>query len=226
MGWQGAFKPGFFFKAPVFADPVKSLAASQIFSIVRAFILSVAFLQMVQIVLTPEKTGRLLVLLLVSVAVGMFLLDLTRRGHVRLAAFLLVLSLWLLISILSWIAGGLGARAAWGYFIVVFIAGMLLGRWVGMLTAAVCSISTLVIALVAPIVSPNPVRFWLINTLYLVIVHLLQNLAGRSIREALAKTGSELRERLLAQAALFESEKKHRELVNSLPFCVFEADLQ
>ena len=58
------------------------------------------------------------------------------------------------------------------------------------------------------------------------IVHLLQNLAGRSIREALAKTGSELRERLLAQAALFESEKKHRELINSLPFCVFEADLQ
>ncbi len=218
-------KSGLFGGAPDFADPVMTLAASQIFSIVQAFIISVAFLQVVQIALTPERTGRLMVLLLASVAVGMFLLELTRRGHVRSAAFQLVLSLWLLISLLSWIAGGLGPRAAWGYFIVVFIAGMLLGRWIGILTAAVCSVSTLIIALWAPFVSPDPIRFWLINTLYLLIVHLLQNLAGFSTREALAKTGSELRERLLAQAALFESEKKHRELVNSLPFCVFEADL-
>jgi two-component system cell cycle sensor histidine kinase/response regulator CckA len=215
-----------FRKAPAFANPGKSLAASQIFAIVRAFILSSIFLLISQAALAPGITGSGVGLLLATVAVSLILLQLNRHGRVRLAAFLLVLSLWLFISILALTENGLGPRMAWGYFIVVFISGMVLGRWPGIVCAGICSASTLLIALVAPIPSSDPVRFWLVNTLYLAIVLLLQELAGRSIRESLAKTGSEFRERLLAQAALFESERKHRELINSLPFCVFEADLQ
>ena len=213
-------------KIPAFADPDKNLAAAQIFAIVRVFILSTVFLLIVQAALAPGITGRGLELLAATVAISLLLLQLNRRGYIRLAAFLLVGNLWLLIGILSFSANGLGTRAAWGYFIVVFIAGMVLGKWPGIIAAIICSASTLFIALAAPVASSDPVRFWLVNTLYLLIVLLLQDLASRSIRESLAKTGSEFRERLLAQAALFESERKHRELINSLPFCVFEADLQ
>jgi PAS domain S-box-containing protein len=214
------------FTAPSFADPDKTLAARQVFTIVRAFILSSVLLQAVLISLAPTITGRWLALLLATVAVSLVVLALNRRGRVRAAALLLVISLWLLIGAFVWTQSGLGARAAWGYFIVVFIAGLVLGKWPGIIAATICSASTLFIALAAPVASSDPVRFWLVNTLYLAIVLLLQDLAGRSIRESLARTGSEFRERLLAQAALFESERKHRELINSLPFCVFEADLQ
>ena len=96
-----------------------------------------------------------------------------------------MLSLWLLVGLFAWTRIGLGTRAAYGYFIVVFIAGMILGKWPGIITAALCSVSTLVIALEAPIVSSEPVRFWLVNSLYLLIVLLLQDLAGRSIRLSL-----------------------------------------
>ena len=224
MGRRNSYVADLFFKAPVFADPDKTLAASQIFTIVRAFILSSAFLQMVQIAIAPKITLRWLVLLLATFAVSPVLLELARRGHVRLAAFLLVLSLWMLISIFSWTASGLGVRAAWGYFIVVFIAGMLLGRWMGMLTAVACSVSTLVIALGAPMVSSDPIRFWLINTLYLVIVLLLQNLAGRSIRESLARARSELLERQLAEAELRKSEERFRIMFEAGPLGIATVD--
>jgi two-component system cell cycle sensor histidine kinase/response regulator CckA len=224
MGWKNPFKPGLFLKAPAFADPNKTLAARQVFTIVRAFILSSAFLQILQIAIAPKITVRWLALLLGTVVVSLVLLEFVRRGHVRLAAFLLVLSLWLLISIFSWTASGLGARAAWGYFIVVFIAGMLLGRRMGIIAVGICSASTLVIALTAHIVSSDPIRFWLINTLYLVIVLLLQDLASRSIRESLARAQNELRERQMAENELRKSEERFRIMFESGPIGIAIAD--
>ncbi|MCJ7525563.1 MAG: PAS domain S-box protein [Candidatus Aminicenantes bacterium] len=225
MGFGRIVKAGLFFRVPDFADPDKALAARQVLVIVRAFFVFAVLLQLLQVALVPKITVRWLALLLATLAVSLALLECARRGHVRLASFLLVLSLWLLVGVFAWTRIGLGTWAAYGYFIVVFIAGMVLGKWPGIITAAICSVSTLVIALAAPVASSEPIRFWLVNSFFLLIVHLLQSLSNRSINELLAKTGSELRERLLAQAALFESERKHREMVNSLPFCVFEADL-
>ncbi|MBE0664852.1 MAG: PAS domain S-box protein [Candidatus Aminicenantes bacterium] len=212
MGFGNRVKTTLFFRAPAFADPDKTLAARQIFSIVRAFVLSAVFLQIVQIALAPKITVRWLALLLGTIAVSLFLLEFVRRGHVRPASFLLVLSLWLLISIFSWSATGLGARAAWGYFIVVFISGMLLGKWMGIAAAGICSASTLGLALGAPIMSPDPIRFWLINTMYLVAVLLLQDLASRSIRASLERAKNELRERQLAETELRKSDERFKQL--------------
>ncbi|MCU0237296.1 MAG: PAS domain S-box protein, partial [Acidobacteria bacterium] len=64
-----------------------------------------------------------------------------------------------------------------------------------------------------------------INSLFLLVVLLLQDLAGRSIRESLQALKRQLQEKQLAEAALVKSEGKHRETVNSLPYCVFEMDL-
>ena len=155
---------------------------------------------------------RLLLLLLATVAVSFTLLAIARRGHVRWAAFMLVASLWLLITIFSWTASGLGARAACGYFIVVFIAAMLLGRWIGLITAVLCSAATLFNALVSPHGSGDPIRFWLINSLYLAVVLLLQNLASSSIRDSLSRAQAELRERRQAEAALRASDERFKQL--------------
>ncbi len=226
MGRSAANKLWAFFTAPEFADPEKTLAARQIFTIVRAFIVSSLFLLLVQTALAPRVALRWLALQLAVVALCLTLLALTRRGHVKVASWLLLLSLWLLISIFAWTRNGLGTRAAWGYFVVVYIAGMTLGKWPAIAAAGICSASTLLIGLAAPMPSSDPFRFWLINTIYLAAGLLLQDLAVRSIRASMARTINELREKQQAQAALFHSEQKHRDMVNSLPFCVFEADLK
>lgn len=212
--------------APAAGDPKKALASRQIFVIVRAFLVSVVFLQFMLIVLHPKITSRWLALLLGSLAASLVLLFLNRRGHVVVASHLLVVSLWLLISLFAWTRSGLGTRAAWGYFIVVFIAGMLLGKWQGLATAAVCSASTLLIALAAPIRSSDPYRFWLVNTLFLIVVLLLQELAGRSIRESLAQAREELSERRKSEEALRARNQFVSSLLSALPLAVFFKDRQ
>ena len=208
----------------MYSDSDKTLLSRQIFLIVRAFVASAVILQLALIVLDPRITARWLVLLLATVTVSAILLWLNRRGRVYAAAWLLVVSLWLLIGIFSWTRAGLGTRAAYGYFIVVFIAGMVLGKWQGIATAAVCSASTLLIALQAPFRSSDPYRFWLVNTLYLVVVLLLQNLAGRFIRESLARARNELQGRQLAESELRESEERFRVLFESGQIGIVTAD--
>jgi len=212
------------FSPPIWGDQDKTLAARQVFSIVRAFLLSATFLQFVQIVITPVFSVRWLLLLLATLAVSLLLLEITRRGHITWAASMLVLSLWLLITIFSWTASGFGARAAWGYFIVVFIAAMLLGRRIGILTAGLCSAATLFIGVTSPIKSPDPARFWLINTLYLAIVLLLQNMASRSIRESLVEAKQQLLEKQQAEEALLVRNQFISSLLRAIPVAVFFKD--
>jgi len=226
MGLVNPFRLDFFIKTPDFTDPDKALLARQVFVIVRAFVVSSILLQFALLALDPRVSPRWLALLLGTVVTSVVLLVLNRHGRVRAAAVLMVLSLWLLIGLFAWTQSGLGTRAAWGYFIVVFIAGMMLGKWPGIIMAGICSASTLFIALEAPMVSSDPIRFWLINSLFLLVVLLLQDLAGRSIHQSLLAVKQQLREKQQAEAALVTSERKHRETVNSLPFCVFEMDLE
>ena len=213
-----------FFAVPDFPDPDLTQKARQIFAILRTLILSAFILQVVQIAMAPLYAWHRLGFMLAVVAISVAILALTRRGHTRLAGFLLVGELWLLITVFSWTASGLGARAAWGYFIVVFIAGMLLGRWIGIATAVLCSLSTMAIALLAPIRSNDPVRFWLVNSLYLLLVLLLQNMASRSIRESLARAQSELHERQLAESELRKSEERFRIMFESGPIGIVTSD--
>ena len=211
-------------EAPAFADMERTLLARQVFLIVRAFILSTVLLQLALIALHPRITAYWLALLLGSVVVGLALLRLNRGGRVRLAATLMVGSLWLLIALFAWTRAGLGIRAVYGYFTVVFIAGMTLGRWPAAATALACSASTLFIALKAPLPSPDPLRFWLVNSLYLAVVLLLQDLAARSIRDSLARARSESQERQLTEDELRRSEGRFRVLFESGPVGIAVVD--
>ena len=211
-------------EAPAFADVERTLLARQVFLIVRAFILSSSVLQLLLIALHPRITAYWLAMLLGSVFVGLALLRLNRGGRVRLAAALLVVGLWLLIALFAWTRAGLGIRAVYGYFTVVFIAGMTLGRWPAAATALACSASTLFIALKAPLPSPDPLRFWLVNTLYLAVVLLLQELAARSIRDSQARARSESQERQLTEDELRRSEGRFRVLFESGPIGIAAVD--
>ncbi len=171
--------------------------------------------------------SRLLSVALVigPLAVNLSLLSLAKRGRLLAVARLFLLELWLLITLVAFLGDDVGVRAAWGYFIIVFNAGMLLSQWASVAALAVCSLTTLAIAFLSRPLSPHPWTFWMINTFYLLVMIYLQNLAVRSIRGSLAKVSRGLRERQQAQAALLHSEMKHREMIDSLPFCVFEADV-
>jgi PAS domain S-box-containing protein len=188
-----------FFSPPVIAQEEKNQAVSQIYAILWTHSLSIIVIGIVLSLLVPAFIRYWLALISLTIVISLVLLHLVKSGHTYLTSLLLVAELWALITFFAWTTAGIGARAAWGYFVVVFIAGMLLGRSAGILTAVICSLTTLAIAFFAQVHSPNPVQFWLTNTLYLVFVLFLQSLASRSIRESLDKAKAQLRERQQAE---------------------------
>jgi two-component system cell cycle sensor histidine kinase/response regulator CckA len=214
-----------FFTIPPSRDEAQNQLAGQLRIHLSGMILGYTAFPILMVFIVPWPWALGTALAIVPLAVNLALLALAKRGRLRAAALLLVAELWLLITLAPFLPLGIGARAAWGFFIIVFNAGMMLGELASFAAMAVCSLTTLAIAFLSRPLSPRPWLFWLINTMYLAVMIYLQHLAAHSIRTSLAKVSSELRERQQAQAALFQSEKKHREMVNSLPFCVYEADL-
>ena len=203
------------FTPPVFAQDEKNQAVKLIYPILWIQIVSIAVIAIVLSFLVPAFIRYWLVFAFFTIVIGLALLQLARSGQTFLSSLLLVAELWALLAFFAWTAAGIGARAAWGYFIVVFIAGMLLGRTAGMITAGICSLSTLAIAFLSPVVSPHPLQFWLTNSMYLVFVIFLQFLASRSIRESLQAAKQQLFERLQAEEALRISEERFK-LLSSL----------
>ncbi|MEI6613278.1 MAG: PAS domain S-box protein [Chrysiogenales bacterium] len=187
------------FTPPVFAQDKKNQAVSQIYAILWVQILSIIAIGIVLGVLIPAYFMYWLKLTFLTIVISLILLNLAKRGLAYLTSLLLVAELWALITVFSCTAVGIGTRAAWGYFIVVFIGGMFLGRIAGIITAGICSVTTLAIAFLSPVPSPNPIQFWLTNTMYLVFVIFLQFLASRSIRESLDKAKEQLQERQQAE---------------------------
>ena len=214
-----------FFAIPSFRDAVQEQLARLLSLHLSGMILGYTGIAVLLAFILPWAWQLGTAMTVVPLAVNLALLALAKRGRLRMTALSLVVEIWLIITLFAFLPGGLGARAAWGFFIIVFDAGMLLGGLASLAALLVSSLTTLAIACFSQPPSPHPWTFWLINTLYLAAMINLQHLASSSIRAALAKTINELHERQQAQTDLANSEKKHREMVNSLPFCVFESDL-
>ena len=224
MKWRNLGLGRDLFFPPVFTEEEKTQTVRQIFSILWTQILSVIVIGILLSVLDAPHIRYWFGLTVSVVVVSLVLLALARSGRAHLTSILLVGQLWSLITFFSWTASGLGARAAWGYFIVAFIAGMLLGRWSGVAAAVICSLSTLLLASTSPVRSSDPVRFWLINTLYLALVLMLQHLASRSIHESLDKAKLQLRERQHAEERLQARNQFISTLLRAIPVAVFFKD--
>lgn len=66
-------------------------------------------------------------ILMATAAAIAFVLNLSRTGYVRIASLLLVGTIWLGLSYLTWVADGIRDVAFFGYFIPILMAGLLLG---------------------------------------------------------------------------------------------------
>jgi len=205
------------FRPPVFAQEEKTQAAKLIYPVLWSQILATTVIGMVLCILTTAYSYFWLALIFFTLIIGWIQLSLARRGRTYLCSLLLIAGLWADLTLFSFTMTGIGVRAAWGFFFVVFIAGMLLGRIAGIVTAVIASLTTLAIAYLAPVRSQFPIQFWLTNSLYLVFVIFLQFLASRSIRESLEEAKRQLRERQQAEKELQERENMLSSIFRAAP---------
>jgi len=131
------------------------------------------------------------------VFVSMFLLELgllflMRRGQVRLAGALFSFALWVIGTTVIFISGGVRSLGICVYFVVILIAGLLLGgrAVVGFAGLSFLAISVALYleldgALPPVLLSVTPAAAWVMLNALLVLAAVLLHLAFRSINEAL-----------------------------------------
>jgi len=171
---------------------------------------------------------------------------LLRRGRVQQSGILYLATLWLAITAMAVLYGGLSGSAVVTYLVVIFAAGLLLGTRAGFVFAALSlvAITAMLWAEYADIlphdlIELTPAMIWggLVTNLFLAA--LLVSLAARSINRALARTRSqeralaasnrdleaEIAGRIRVEKALRESEERYRTILHSIEDGYFEVDL-
>ena len=180
---------------------------SRLFRQVTIGVMSVATTVLVLVMFVqPAKGVRAVVALAAVNALGLVLLAVNRRGYTRAASITLVAGLIALITTLSLTAGGIRNPSVTIFFIFVLMAGLLLGQRAGIVTAAVCSGTGLMLAVLSttPVVTPpavefSPLALWLLNTLYMGVVLVLLRLATEAMAKALGRAESEIAVRKRAE---------------------------
>ena len=113
-------------------------------------------------------------------------LVINRSGHFRAAAILLLLSLWATVSHMALTAGGIDSVSVIIYLPIIVTAGLLLGgRW-GIMTAGLCMLTALGMALLdmrgmLPVrqVIHTPLTLWMGYTCSGVLIAIMQYMAMR-----------------------------------------------
>jgi signal transduction histidine kinase len=126
---------------PVFeGDEEKTRIASLLNTTLFIIFGLVAIYVVITLITDPNLVGLTVEGIMVLVPMGLLLL--MRRGHIRLASWILSLLLWGLISIGTYYYGGLLGSGVSSFFGVVLIAGLLLGGRSALLFAGLSVLST------------------------------------------------------------------------------------
>jgi PAS domain S-box-containing protein len=202
---------------PVFES---SPAKKQIAGVVNVVALALATSQLIAffIPIYGGSASRRHILSGSAVAISLAALELVRRGRIREASFIIVVSVWLLLTAAATTAGGLHGPAFSAYVIPVMCAGLLLGFRAAIWTtgATICAGLFMLLAETrgflpissAPFTTPG---LFITHATLLILVVALLRLSTHTISESLERARLELAEREQAEEALKLSESKFRE---------------
>ena len=184
------------------------------------------------LILSPEQFVRPLVVTFVVTPVFILILFLTKRGKVRLASLLLVGLLWLTISLLAYTGGGIFAPSYIGYYVVAFMAGILLGGRATFIMTAVCSLFGLFLVYLANTGHLPPAQYkftpfpaWIVTTVFMVFLAFLQYYNRSLAKRSLDRARGELVERTRTEKKLSVSEEKFSKAFMSSPDSIIISDL-
>ena len=179
--------------SPVFPDSEKTRQAAMLNVILWATLVVTLVANGMTFLFATQFWLPLFSTLLVAVPVGTSLW-LLRRGMVRLASWVFVLFMWLVISLLIYLQGGLMSPTLSSYLLVVLVSGLLLGGrasyfFVVMSTLVITffSVEGLLAYLPTPLYTANVGTRWLGVTSALLVLAVLLHLALKNLTDALRK---------------------------------------
>ena len=164
------------FDAPELGSPEASRRARALWKLQWSFLAVVVTLFGVATALMPETISRRAVSILAVAALTLVIHALNRSGRTNLASWLLVLGLTAVLTQRAWITGGVHSPVDVFYLLFVLMAGGLLGTRGSVVTAAVCLLCAIALAVGAPTAFAAPINGPRLIAVYLLVIVL--GLAG------------------------------------------------
>jgi signal transduction histidine kinase len=201
-------------RAPVFEDDAQTQQAFMLHVILWALVAVPVLYVLLAAIVDPDGVSRALAEAAAGEAANVFLLFLLRRKHLALACSLQVLAFFSFFTVLAGVGGGVRSAAyTLGYGLTIVIAGVLLGGRGAFAVTLAAVVAGAVMATRAgvdlEVVRTNPLFVWGVSALLFPVSALVQNLAARSVRRALARAKSSAAQ---FRALVAELEAKNAEL--------------
>jgi signal transduction histidine kinase len=117
-----------FLSPPVFPGDEEKTRVAGMLNTIFLIVLLMAVVFSIPTFIVAPNLGRIIIELVLILTVAVMLI-LMRRGRVRLSSVLLSVVLWIVVSIGTYLSGGLRASTLSSYFGIVLIVGFLLGKW-------------------------------------------------------------------------------------------------
>ena len=195
---------------PIFEDEVKTRQANLLNIILWGLILIPIPYVLFQWIVVPENVRRALIQGLVGEIINVILLYFLHHGYVRTASLLQVCLLWLFFTISAFTGAGVHGEAyLLGYPLVIVIAGILFGErattlitLASLIAGGLMAYAEIQNVLVVNIVR-NPLSLWMVSLAIFPMSAVLQHIASRETRNALARArASEVKYSLISQVSL------------------------
>jgi methyl-accepting chemotaxis protein len=185
---------------PVFEDEDKTRTAYALNIIVLTVMALAVLFSIFSLVVIPEQWS-IVIPESALVLVGVGVLSLMRRGHVRLAGLLFSFVLWVIITLVTVVSGGVRTPGFSTYTAVILIAGLLLGGYFGIGFAGLSALAGLGMLyaevngiLSEPVGANSPVSAWGTLTMSFIVAAAVLSLAIHSINRALERVRSNERD--------------------------------
>lgn len=205
-----------FFTPPVFDDLRKTERVRMLYGIAIGTAILVTGVDVISSVFAPSLAVRLMVIAVAYDLASLALIFAGRRGWVNQASLAWLLVVWLIATATAWTGGGLNAPAISLQFIIVVLAGLLLGRRATLIAAVTAAFVMLGMGYaqvvgVLPAAAVRPAMFRAVTLAgYIAVLAVLSTIATRAAERLRARLDHELRERE-AQRRLQEKEMAIRQ---------------
>ena len=205
-------------RPPRFEDEEKTREAFLLHVILWALIAVPILFLAYTLLFSQETKGRALTQALCGVVVNAFLLALLRRGHVRTASIIQIVSFWIFFTGTALTGAGVHSQAYQiGYALVISIAGFLIGMRGALTMVGVSLLSGGLMAMAGNMglwsfkPPDKALNIWAVSAVLFPVLVVLQYLAGRLLRTSLAQSR--------------RSQAQYQNLVGHLPQRIFIKDV-
>ena len=181
---------------PVFEDEDQTRKAKLLNAMQLILLGVMVAITPVLLILGPDDALTNLSILVPAIGSLIVLLYLLRHGHVELSGMVLVAMLWFIVTLNSWIYGGIRNSTNSSYFILVAIASLLWGGRATLAWGGWCLLTTLGLylaelnGLLTPLPYYPPVGFddWFLSAVVFGMVTLLLAVGASTLNQALRRT--------------------------------------